>query len=198
VYDLTHAHEVWPAPARFGTCTPATWARQGAADYPTEWAQAKTWLAAFRRYLIDSPDTQLRGHGLTLVGETGTGKTMLAASMLNYLNAKGFSVAFVRDGDLAKLLAVRFPTDEDTDLLAYLQRAACVVVDDLGRVAQSPETIEPFLRYRMDEAKPTIVTMNTMVPLSATLESFLHEHTYITFAGADRRKSPLEPHHGRW
>jgi DNA replication protein DnaC len=170
----------------------------GARDYPEEWHIAKGWVAGFRRYLIDSTDTALRGHGLALVGETGTGKTMLAASMLNYLHDKGFSTAFVRDGDLARMLRVRYPTEEDLDTLSYLQRAACVVLDDLGRTPEAPEIIEPFLRYRMDEAKPTIITMNVSVPISATLESFLHEFTYITLVGIDRRVSPLEPDHGRW
>lgn len=140
----------------------------------------------------------MRGHGLVLAGETGVGKTMLASSFLNYLQTKGFSVAFVRDRDLLRLLGANFPSEEDQDLLGYLQRVACLVVDDLGRTTGAVEAVEPFLRYRMDEAKPTIVTMNTTVALTATLESLLHEYTFVTMVGPDRRKSPLEPDHARW
>ena len=198
LYDLAHAHEVWPVPARFGTCTPADWARRGKVEYPEQWLTAKGWLAGFRRYLDDSPYPLVIGHGLVIVGPTGTGKTMLATSFLNYLRGKGFSTAFVRDFDLCKLLIQRYPDDEDEALLAMLQRAACIVVDDLGRTQGSVEVVEPFLRYRMDEAKPTIVTMNSNITLTATLESFVHEHTYIALAGVDRRVSPLEPDHARW
>jgi DNA replication protein DnaC len=170
----------------------------GRTEYPEQWLAVRDWLASFRRYLIDSSDVSLRGHGLVLVGEPGVGKTMLASAALNYLHAKGFTTAFVRDGDLMKLLSLRYPTEEDTDLLGYLQRAACLVVDDLGRTSGSIEGVEPFLRYRMDEAKPTVVTINNAVPLTATLESFLHEYTFVSLAGLDRRVSPLEPHNGRW
>jgi hypothetical protein len=198
VIDLMQAHRVWPVPARFGTLQPTDWAKGGKRDHPEAWAQARAWLLSFRRYLMASPDTQLRGHGLVLVGETGVGKTMLAATFLNYLQGKGFSVAFVRDGDLMRLLQQQFPNDVDQELLSILQRAACCVLDDLGRTGGSTEVIEPFLRYRMDEAKPTIVTMNNAVPLSATLESLLHEFDYVNMTGVDRRKSPLEVHGARW
>jgi len=197
VYDLAHAHAVWPVPSRFRTCTPAQWAARGKADYDLEWIAAKGWLAQFRRFLATSPDVHLHGHGLVLVGETGVGKTMLACSFLNFLSTKGFSTAFVRDGDLYRLLTLRYPDEEALDLLAYLQRSACIVIDDLGYHDQSVEVVEPFLRYRMDEAKPTIVTMNSAVALTARMESLLHEFTFIPFAGTDRRISPLEPDHAR-
>lgn len=198
MYDLAHAHEVWPIPSRFRTCTPAQWAAKGKVEHDLEWTVAKGWLSQFPRFLETSPFSHLHGHGLALVGETGVGKTMLACSFLNYLRGKGFSTAFVRDGDLYQLLMVRYPDDEQTDLLGYLQRSACVVIDDLGYHDRSVETVEPFLRYRMDEAKPTIVTMNTTVALTARMESLLHEFTYVVFTGTDLRKSPLEPDHARW
>lgn len=198
MYDLAHAYKMWPVPARFQTCTPAHWAAAGVPDYPDEWRTTRGWLAGFRRYLSESPDVRLRGHGLALVGETGVGKSMLAASMLNYLRAKGFSVAWVTDGDLGHLLSVKFISDMELDLLAILERAACTVVDDLGRTPGAIEYIEPFLRRRMDAGKPSVITMNNEVPLPATLESLLHEFSFVTFTGVDRRKSPLEPHHGRW
>jgi DNA replication protein DnaC len=163
-----------------------------------EWIAVRGWLSQFRRFLADSPWPHLRGHGLVLVGETGVGKTMLACSLLNYLRGKGFSTAFVRDGELMRLLNTRFLDTDDEDALACLQRPACIVIDDVGRTAGAVETLEPFLRYRMDEAKPTIVTMNSAVALTATLESLLHEFTFVPFAGPDRRISPLEPDHGRW
>jgi DNA replication protein DnaC len=197
VYDLAQAQQVWPMPARFRRCLPGDWAEHGRIDYEQQWQEARSWVAGFRRYLVNSPDTALVGHGLVLVGPTGTGKTMLACSFMNYLTAKGFSAAFTRDGDLMRLLTNRYPSDEELDLLAYLQRSALVIVDDLGRTAGATDTIEPFLRYRMDEGKPTIITMNN-VPLSDTLRSLLHEFTYIVFEGEDRRVSPLEPDHAGW
>jgi hypothetical protein len=115
----------------------------------------------------------------------------------NYNGARRPPVVFVRDGELTRLMHKLYPSDEDEELLAYLQRAACVVVDDLGRTAGTPSEIEPFLRYRFDEGKPTIVTVNDTVVLPATLHSFLHEFIFITFAGEDRRIHPLVPD-ARW
>lgn len=191
MYDLAVAHVVWPVPSRFRTCSVSEWSVRGRVDYPEEWEQIKEWLTNFPRYLK-------LGQGMVLTGPAGTGKTMLASASLNYLYGHGFSVAYVRDGDLMHLLSPRYPSETETELLAYLQRSACVVVDDLGRTRAAPEEIEPFLRYRMDEGKPTLITMNNEVALSATLYSFLHEFVYVTLAGEDRRIHPLERADGEW
>jgi DNA replication protein DnaC len=196
--DTAFASEVWPVPARFARLEPRQWAARGAQDYPAEWEIAKSWLAKFRSYLVGSPFPDLIGQGLLLTGPTGTGKTMLATTFVNYLRTKGFSTAFVRDKDLHSLLIMQFPTDDVMDRLWLLERCACLVVDDALRMGGKSELLEPFLRYRQDEGKPTIVTMNNAVALSEVLSSFLHSYTAINLAGDDRRVNPLEPRGARW
>jgi hypothetical protein len=63
-----------------------------------------------------------------------------------------------------------------------------VVVDDALRGGGRSERVEPFLRYRMDEGKPTVVTMNNEVAPSRVLYSFFHEFTTVRFEGQDVRK----------
>jgi DNA replication protein DnaC len=196
--DTAFASEVWPIPARFAHTEPRDWAVRGAEDYPAEWEVAKSWLAKFRSYLVGSPFPELIGQGLLLTGPAGTGKTMLAASFLTYLRTKQFSTAFIRDADLHKLLDDRYPSDDVMDRLWLVERCACLVVDDALRMGGKSELLEPFLRYRQDEGKPTIVTMNNTVTVSEVLNSFLHSYTAIDLVGDDRRVNPIEVRGARW
>lgn len=196
--DTAFASEVWPIPARFARVEPKQWAERGARDYPEQWEMAKSWLAKFRSYLVGSPIPELIGQGLLLAGPAGTGKTMLASSFLTYLRTKQFSTAFIRDRDLYALLDTRYPTDDTMDRLWLVERCACLVVDDALRMGGKSELLEPFLRYRQDEGKPTIVTMNNQVVVSEVLGSFLHSYTAITLAGEDRRVNPIEVRGARW
>jgi len=198
VIDTSLARVEWPVPARFIKVTPQQWAEQGVTEYATQWAEVSDWLKSFRKYLSSSPFPELTGYGLVLTGPAGTGKTMLASAVLNYLGDKGFSVAYVRDGDLAALLRRPLFSDEDSARLWLLERAACVVIDDALRQGGTSDQIETFLRYRHDEAKPTVLTINNAATLSVTLDSFLHDFRTVHFAGEDRRIHPLGVDGARW
>lgn len=190
MYDLALSHHIFPVPARFRDCSPKRWALDGAKRHPVAWPIARQWLARFPSYLTDSPRTEQIGRGLLLIGETGTGKTMLAASLINYLQARrGFSVAFVRDDTLNRLLATKYPSDEQADDLEVLRRVACLVVDDALRMGGEPILLEPFLRGRMDDGKPTIVTLNNNVSLSPIFASLMHEYARAGLDGEDMRRA---------
>jgi hypothetical protein len=91
-----------------------------------------------------------------------------------------------------------FLSDEESERFWLLERCACVVMDDALRQGGTSELLEPFLRYRHDEGKPTIITMNDQVSVSAVLASFLHAFTNVLFAGEDRRIHPLGVDGARW
>jgi hypothetical protein len=196
--DTSTASKEWPVPARFGAVMPDDWSKRGEAEYPEEWETAKGWLRRFPLYLMSSPDPDMIGHGLVLSGPAGTGKTMMACTFLNYLlRVRGFSVCFARDSDLAKILGNNYPTDDVMDRLWLLERCACLVVDDALRMGGRTELLEPFLRTRQDEGKPTIITINNTVAVSEVMASFMASFTNIELAGADRRRHPLDPD-ARW
>jgi len=196
--DTSLACIEWPVPARFAGVLPRHWAEHGREDYPEQWTEVVDWLASFRKYLVGSPFHEQIGHGLVLTGPAGTGKTMLACAVLNYLHDKGFSVAYVRDGDFAALARRPFLDDNEAERFWLLERSACVVVDDALRQGTTSALLEPFLRYRHDEGKPTVLTMNDQVSASAVMTSFLHDFTNVHFAGEDRRVHPLGVDGARW
>jgi hypothetical protein len=159
---------------------------------PVAWQTAMDWLADFPVYL--QPSHQRTGQGLVLSGPAGRGKSMLAAAIVNRLLEIGrrHSAGWVGDTELDTLLrdfrARRFRSDDEDEIMDRLQRVAhCVVVDDALHFGGTDEYVEPFLRQRSDNGRPTIVTINNGINMSASLTSFLRPWPLADFGGPDLR-----------
>lgn len=103
---------------------------------------------------------------LVLLGETGCGKTHLAAAIGHYLCARDIGVEFCVVPDLLDDLrsASREHTDAGhlDDVLEAVRNAPCLILDDLGVHSATPwaqEKLFQILNYRYNAKLPTVITV---------------------------------------
>jgi DNA replication protein DnaC len=101
---------------------------------------------------------------LVLLGETGCGKTHLAAAIAHYWRAHGRQVEFVVVPDLLDRLRAGVRDDEaDTlRLLDQIRTSPYLVLDDLGVHSATPwaqEKLFQILNYRYNARLPTVITI---------------------------------------
>ncbi len=101
---------------------------------------------------------------LVLIGDTGTGKTHLAAAIANEIARRSAPPLFVFVPDLLDHLRAAFrpestvPYDERFE---QLRRAPVLILDDLGRQTTTPwarEKLNQLLNYRYVRRLPTVIT----------------------------------------
>jgi DNA replication protein DnaC len=103
---------------------------------------------------------------MTLVGETGTGKTHLAAAIAGTRLDAGDKVYFAVVPDLLDHLRRTYNPNESAsfdDVFDDLRAADLLVLDDLGAhstTAWAQEKLYQLFSYRYLQAKPTVITMN--------------------------------------
>ncbi len=120
---------------------------------------------------------------LTLVGETGTGKTHLAAAAAQVRLEEGDTVCFTVVPDLLDHLRRAYsPTASASfdEVFDELREADLLVLDDLGAhstTAWAQEKLYQLFSYRYLQAKPTVITTNSNPEeLDARLASRLLDH----------------------
>jgi len=181
----------YPPPASVRNLYPEDLRTVGERNDEQAWALAEDWLRNYNRwtYHATGPDAD-PGRGLVLYGPVGTGKTSIAAAWINHIARDlGLSVAFVTDGEWARMFRFRWRESDIDDQLLRLERLSCVVIDDLLRqgTQREPTEIEAIIRQRWNHGLPTIVTLNSGVSLPDPLRSFLREFTWCYFEGKDLR-----------
>ena len=133
--------------------------------FDTDDLRARGYTDKGRRYIANWGTVERDNVGMLLWGNTGTGKTFLAACIANALIDQGVSVmmtSFPRI--LAAVQGLR--PDERAGYLDDLNRYRLLVIDDLGAERQSEYALEVVYnvidaRYKIQ--KPLIVTTN--IPL---------------------------------
>lgn len=186
----------YPVPAKLRNTYPADLAPVMESNDPHAWQQAIWWLDRFRLWSPRTRDDDADpGHGLVLHGPIGTGKTSTASAWLNAIARDGgYSVAFLGDDEVAHKIRYRWRDSDLDDEFLRLQRLGYVVIDDLMRLGTQnvPLDVEAFLRARVRNGLPTIITVNNAVQLPETLASVLKTWTWAFYKGADLRDPDTE------
>lgn len=118
-------------------------------------------LKLCRRYAEHFDEMFEKNQGLLFYGGVGTGKTFAAACIANYLLSRRVSVVMT---SFVKLLeTMQGFNDEEDKLIAKLNRAKLLIIDDLGAERSTDYALEKVYsivdsRYRAQ--KPLILTTN--------------------------------------
>jgi len=112
---------------------------------------------------------------LVLIGPAGSGKTHLAAAIVNERLKKGSSAFFITTPDLLDHLRSAFnPSSEMTydELFEQVRSAPLLVLDDFGAqqgTAWAKEKLDQLLNHRFNNSLPTVIA--TATPLEEMDES---------------------------
>lgn len=106
-------------------------------------------------------------NSLVLQGPVGTGKTGLAAAIINALLGQMQPVLYVRVQDFIMSVQARYGAGDEKptadDVIDELRKAPVVVLDEFNLVTKSDnreEIMEKVVRYRHGQSLPTIITCN--------------------------------------
>ena len=135
---------------------PKAYAGKMLGDYITSEANRKAVDVA--KWLIEYQDK-----GALFYGATGTGKTLLAAIVAQEKMRRGIFVLFASVPDLLMDIRDSFGTGRTAEILRSVQRAPCLVLDDLGAERMSEwvgEQVFAILNYRSNHELQTIITSN--------------------------------------
>ena len=135
---------------------PRAYAEKTLADYIVTEGNRKAVEVA--KWLIEYQDK-----GALLYGATGTGKTLLAAIVAREKMRRGVAVVFASVPELLMDIRGSFGTGSTEEILRSVQKAPCLVMDDLGAERMSEwvsEQVFAILNYRSNHELQTIITSN--------------------------------------
>jgi DNA replication protein DnaC len=148
---------------------------------------------------------------LVIAGQTGRGKTRLAAATGNYCREAGRQVMFVVVPDLLDQLRSAYnpqtPASFDT-MFERVRNVPLLILDDLGAQSGTPwadEKLFQLINHRYNASLPTVITTNlTVRDLDARLGSRLTDPQISTILlmgpfdfWGNQRPAPEKPARGR-
>lgn len=113
-----------------------------------------------RAYVASWEEKRKTGVGLLLWGSVGTGKTCLAACIVNYLRAREVPCLMT---STVKLIEQLMPGAYDGDLIGQLKQFDLLVLDDLGAESKSTYAQQQLfnaINDRVETGLPMIITTN--------------------------------------
>lgn len=123
-------------------------------------------LDQIAKYVL-APDKYItRGVGLILVGDFGTGKTMLATLALKEFVKKGYTCYSTTFANMVDMLTASwYDQEERLFFRRKVLNSEVLLLDDLGKELKrknslSETTFDNILRTRMQAGRPTFITTN--------------------------------------
>lgn len=122
------------------------------------------------KYLLNIDQIVAKGFGMLVLGETGVGKTGIAALVAKESRSRGYTVYFTTVWELRELIRSKIRFDDE---MTMLQRAADVDVlvlddlrpEDLSASGWFPKAeIESLIKDRASQRKLTVVTTQMTLP----------------------------------
>lgn len=167
--------------AMVGTsCIPERFIGRDFDSFVASTPEQKAALDVVRSYAEDFPANRKRGRGLVLTGQPGTGKSHLAASILQHIIPR-YTGLYLTMLELVRTIRGTWRKDSEiseAQALANLSLPDLLVIDEIG-VQYGTEGEQTILfdvldrRYR--EVKPTILLTNEN---AAGLKTFIGERGY--------------------
>ena len=130
-----------------------------------------------RQYVNKWQTVRIKGYGLLLHGNVGTGKTFYASCIANELINQGTAVALTTITRLINSIAIE---DRDEEL-ARLNTLPLIIIDDLGAERQteySRELAFTVIDERVKSKRPLIVTTNLSPADMAKADDLSARRTY--------------------
>lgn len=99
---------------------------------------------------------------IIIVGNPGTGKTMIAKNLAHHALVNGYSVLFISASDLLKNLAAKDSGSSLSRRLAYYSKPDILVIDEIGYLSFSTQHADLLYEVinRRYQQKPIIITTN--------------------------------------
>lgn len=160
-------------------CIPARFAGRTFENFQADTDAKRHALTVCREFAEDFAEQSRKGSGLILSGKPGTGKSHLAAAVLQSMLSK--DVRYLTCLDMIRAVRETWRRDSEKSepqVLAYLGRLDLLVIDEMG-VQYGTDGEQTILfdvldrRYR--DVRPTILLTNQD---SAGLKEFVGERTY--------------------
>ena len=150
-------------------------------DYATETEQQAHNLDACRRFASNFDKVMELGSNITMLGNTGTGKTMLAACILTMIIRSGHTGKYFTVQTLIREIRSSWDRESkvsEREMLAHLVGYDLLIVDEVGvQYGTDAEKVALFevINGRYEAMKPTIVISNLNVD---GMKKYLDERGY--------------------
>jgi len=144
------------------SCVPKRFQACSFGQYEPTCKDAEVIVKRLKNYVLNFDKAKERGASFLFLGNTGTGKTTLAAAVLNNVMNKGFTGVYVSSLNyLSKVKRswVAGATVSEDELIESFVKFDLLVLDELGKGSCSPKEkgiIFRLLDRRYEEQKPTI------------------------------------------
>jgi len=133
---------------------------------------------AVERYLLRIREMVAKGAGLLICGDSGVGKTSVAALIAKESRARGYVTFFVGIWELREAIRSRVMFDDGVSILDRCREVDVLILDglredDAKELYLGERTLEELISYRKARHRVTIVTTcMSMRDISAALPGF--------------------------